>query len=87
MRGNQHSYKTSYLLSIIDMRLGSTILKIQFFASIFVLDVTFQGHSRSKIVRGNESSHMTSYMLVLVGIWLVSTVLKIQVFENIVTLI
>ena len=46
------------------------------------LDLTFQGHPRTKVMRGNESSHMTSYLLVLVTKRLGSTVLKIQLFEN-----
>ena len=45
------------------------------------LDLTSQGHLRSKVMRGNESSHMTSYLLVIVD----TAVLKIQLFENIVT--
>ena len=42
------------------------------------LNLTFQGHPRSKVIRGNESSHMTSYLLLIVTTWLGNTVLKIQ---------
>ena len=69
MGRNESLYMTSYLLSIKNMRLGSTVLKIQLFENI----LTVQGHSRSKIVRGNESSHMTSYLLVIVCKWLGNT--------------
>ena len=46
------------------------------------LDLTFQGHPRSKVMGGNERSHMTSLMLLIVTTWLGRTVLKIQLFEN-----
>ena len=42
------------------------------------LDLTFQGHQRSKVMRGIESSHMTSYLLLIVTIRLGSMVLKTQ---------
>ena len=44
------------------------------------LDLTFQGHPRSKVIRGNESSYMTSYLLVIVFMLLENTILKIQLF-------
>ena len=78
---------TSYLLSIVTMRLGSTVLKIQLVEKYFDLNLTFNGHPRSKVMRGNESLHIISYQLSIVTIRLGSTVLKIQLFENIVTLI
>ena len=49
------------------------------------LDLTFQDHTRSKVMRVNERLHMTSYLLLIVTTWLGNTVLKIQLFEDIVT--
>ena len=87
MRGNECSYMTSYLLSNVTMRLGSTVLHIQLFTKYLDLDLTFHGHPRSKVMRGNESLHMTSYLLSTVTTLLGSPILKIQLFENILTLI
>ena len=50
---------TSYLLLIVIMWLGSTVLNIQLFEYILTLIRPFKvkGHEE------NESSHMTSYLL------------------------
>ena len=87
IKGNESSHMTSYLLLIVIIQLGSTVLKIQLFFKYCDLALTLQGHPRSKVIRGIESSYMTSYLLVIVTLRLGSTVLKIQLFENVVTLI
>ena len=76
MRENESSYMTFYLL------LSNNVASKHRFEETAVckycnLDLTFQGHSGSKVMRGNESSHITSYLLFIVTIWLRSTVLKI----------
>ena len=50
------------------------------------IDMTFEGHRRSKVMMGKERSHMASYMLLIVIIWFGCTVLKIQQSEDSVTL-
>ena len=46
MNGNESSYMTSYLLSIVFMWLGSTVLKIQLFEDFMTFIKTFKvkGH-------------------------------------------
>ena len=45
------------------------------------LDLTFQGHPRSKVMVPNERSYMTSYMLSMITLCLGCMVCEIEAFQ------
>ena len=65
------------------MCLSGIVLEIQHFDNVEVTDLTFQGHSRSKVMVPNESPYMTSYSCLIVTMGLSGIVSEIQHFENI----
>ena len=73
MVANERSSMVSYLLAIVTICLGSTILELEQDENRD-LDLTLQDQARSNCMVANESSYMVSYLLVIVTTCLGSTI-------------